>query len=698
MKKIISKILVFIMIISSIPFVSFDTLASMPKADAMDGYQNLSLAYTFMYNGEDCGRQTVNDFLPLTGYKDKQGKIVDYFFDSFLFLPCNGVGPSGARMHSKEGEPTLEIDWKTYVEDTFYKGKNVDALDSAFGKTKQALNDSSDKKAGVFFTILHPNVAATNFGELGGRNLNFSKSADRKYAVKWIIDEQIRLFNERGYKNLDLVGFYWLEEYLDIRSDYAIYKYASDYLHSLGLKFIWIPFYKANGYNQWQNVGFDVVCMQPNNYWEEESISDRVQTCANYCSRYGMGMELEVDSRAYKSEEYFKRYLQYLEVGMNSGAMNSIKMYYHDAAPGAYSFMGDSKDEIPRYLYDVTYKYAKGTLTAADLKYDMADSISFKLPEDVNWVSYNKNYEATKPYVTDGSVDYQNVNGRELTDGVIGISDLGTEWHPFYATYTDGQGNMGATIDLGGSYGYLTHFVVHFSNIQNYGIGVPTNVRLYISNDGVDFELLANPVIQKAGIAAYISYVSHEYITARYVKVLFNRSSTGPFVFCSEFLVGEGTPKPFDPYDPPQNPSEEDPEAPSEHVHKGNSVWYNDNDYHWNVCECGQYINESAHDKGKWVVVKNATVDEDGEKQRCCTVCGYVIETQKIPKTGYKIADVNMNNKVDSMDYTLIKRAYFGTFNLSETQMIIADVNQNQKLDSMDYILVRRIYFGTYVA
>ena len=129
MKKIISKILVFIMIFSSIPFVSFDTLASMPKADAMDGYQNLSLAYTFMYNGEDCGRQTVNDFLPLTGYKDKQGTIVDYFFDSFLFLPCNGVGPSGARMHSKEGDPTLEIDWKTYVEDTFYKGKNVDALD-----------------------------------------------------------------------------------------------------------------------------------------------------------------------------------------------------------------------------------------------------------------------------------------------------------------------------------------------------------------------------------------------------------------------------------------------------------------------------------------------------------------------------------------------------------------------------------------
>ena len=695
MKKRISMFLALIMLFCAIPLFAVAPSAEMPKLDAMGGYHNMALAYTFMYNGNDRGRQNVDDFMPLTGYKDKQGNVVDYFFDSFLFLPCNAPGPSGARMHSKKDQPTLEIDWTTYVDDTFIKGKNVDALDTAFGKTKEALNDTSDKKAGVFFTILRPNPAATQFGKLGGKNLDFSKNSDRKYAIKWIIDEQIKRFNEKGYKNLDLVGFYWLEEYLDLSVDSALYEYASDYLHSLGLKFIWIPFYKGDGFTQWEDLGFDVVCMQPNNYWKEESIPDRVQICANYCSRYGMGMEIELDNNAYKSEEYFKRYLEYLEVGMKSGAMNSIKMYYHDASPGAYSFMGNSKDEIPRYLYDITYKYSKGTLTQADFKYELAESISFNLPEDVNWVSYNKKYTATKPYATDGE-DYQNVDGAELTDGVIGKSDLGTEWYPFYGSYTDAKGYMSATLDLGRVYNDLTHFLVHFSNIQSYGIGVPTNIELYISNDGVNFQLLAKPTIEKAGISAYINYVSREYVSARYVKVMFKRSSIGPFVFCSEFLVGQGELRPYDPFEPSDNPLEDDPEAPSVHSHYTNGVWSYNEDSHWNTCVCGQFINEGVHIPGEWEILKEPSVLEDGNKQKCCVTCGMVVETETVPKLGFLIGDVNMNNKIDSMDYVLAKRYYFGNYNFTETQKVITDVDKNNKIDSMDYVLIKRMYFGTY--
>ena len=161
-----------------------DTTSTM--IDAMGGYENLSLTYTFQYSASDRGRKTTADLLPYAGYLDKNGKVKDFFFDSYLFLPCMGNGPSGARMHYDASNPTKAIDWTTYVEDTFVQNYNVDALESAMGSVKSALNDT-DTNAGVFLSILYPSKYATDFGSLGGRSLNFSKTEDRKYAIKWII-------------------------------------------------------------------------------------------------------------------------------------------------------------------------------------------------------------------------------------------------------------------------------------------------------------------------------------------------------------------------------------------------------------------------------------------------------------------------------------------------------------------------------
>ena len=245
-----------------------------------------------------------------------------------------GYGPSGARMHLEAGNPTKAIDWTTYVDDTFYNNANVDALESAFGKTKAALGDTKSK-AGVFFTLLYPSTEATNFGSLGGRNLNFSKLEDRQYAIKWMIDEQIKRFEQEGYKNLDLVGFYWLEEFTAASGDDKLLKYASDYLHSKGLKFIWIPWYKANGYEKWQSYGFDVACMQPNLMWLGYHDPKRVEDSVKLSEKYGLCMEMECDGRVY-TDEYFGRYLSYLEGGMNSSMMDAVKMYYQDGKTAVY--------------------------------------------------------------------------------------------------------------------------------------------------------------------------------------------------------------------------------------------------------------------------------------------------------------------------------------------------------------------------
>ncbi len=57
--------------------------------------------------------------------------------------------------------------------------------------------------------------------------------------------------------------------------------------------------------------------------------------------------------------------------------------------------------------------------------------------------------------------------------------------------------------------------------------------------------------------------------------------------------------------------------------------------------------------------------------------------------------DVNGNGKLDGRDYLLLKRAYFGTYEL-DCALETADINGNGKLDGRDYLLLKRAYFGTY--
>ncbi len=66
-------------------------------------------------------------------------------------------------------------------------------------------------------------------------------------------------------------------------------------------------------------------------------------------------------------------------------------------------------------------------------------------------------------------------------------------------------------------------------------------------------------------------------------------------------------------------------------------------------------------------------------------------------ETESKLGDINSNGMVDMIDYILLKRAFFGTYDLNEEQEKRGDCNQNGKIDMTDYILLKRAYFGTYV-
>ncbi len=64
------------------------------------------------------------------------------------------------------------------------------------------------------------------------------------------------------------------------------------------------------------------------------------------------------------------------------------------------------------------------------------------------------------------------------------------------------------------------------------------------------------------------------------------------------------------------------------------------------------------------------------------------------PDPEYKPGDINNNGSFEAMDYTLLKRVYFGTYIAAVSEA--CDVNGNGGFEAMDYTLLKRTYFGTY--
>ena len=151
--------------------------------------------------------------------------------------------------------------------------------------------------------------------------------------------------------------------------------------------------------------------------------------------------------------------------------------------------------------------------------------------------------------------------------------------------------------------------------------------------------------------------------------------------------------------------TKEIPQLTPDHTHSEVGGWTSDKDNHWNECSCGEDLNKAPHTASDWVVVTPATIGKAGEEVKKCTVCEYILETKEIPAleeekptpdSEFMVGDVNDSKEIDSMDYVLVKRAYFGTFEFNEAQLKAADVNASGDIDSMDYVLIKRAYFGTF--
>jgi len=332
-----------------------------PPDDVM-GSNNILLTYNYRPVDEDQGFRTPEDYFPLVAYLDKEGNVKDTFMDGFLFLPDVSFDFSPRGQHA-EG-------WQDYMDSVFVPGKNLDALNATAKKVGTALGNP-DHTVGVYFTILYTFTGYDDFGTVNGEHLVFDNPESRKKAIRWMIDSMIERYKAGNYGNTELRGFYWFEEALNPTDRYEeeLIRFACEYVQSKGYKCFWIPYFCALGYEHWQRYGFDIACMQPNYMFDLSIPKSRLYDTAKEAKRMGMCVELEVwqiredPDGIIDHPEHIRRFIEYLEVGAETGYMNTSKMYYHGSRfKGCISNGWKSKNPLYREMYDKTYLFAKKKL------------------------------------------------------------------------------------------------------------------------------------------------------------------------------------------------------------------------------------------------------------------------------------------------------------------------------------------------
>ena len=79
------------------------------------------------------------------------------------------------------------------------------------------------------------------------------------------------------------------------------------------------------------------------------------------------------------------------------------------------------------------------------------------------------------------------------------------------------------------------------------------------------------------------------------------------------------------------------------------------------------------------------------------TVCtGNILSDGTNSYTVCVLGDINKNGSIDTYDYILAARIYFGTFTPSPEQTLAANVNGDALINQYDYLLIKRHYFKTY--
>lgn len=294
-----------------------------------------------------------------------------WMFDGFLmieFMTQDESGKQSVSFGEYNAACATKEDWEWLLEQQLgtSSGLGCKALDELIEELKSELGTPNHKHK-VVLTVPIPNQATLVWGRLDGVALNFANIDDKVKAMKWFADYMKDKWAEANFKNLDLEGVYWVSETMGNGND-QLAKRMNAYYHSVGLKSYWIPYFKATGRTQWEELGFSIAYTQPNYYFRTTVPIEQLQDAIGDSNVYGLGLEMEFEGYNFSyagpgrplnritpsncglygnSPEFYQRLVDYIDWFEAYGVFDSSAISYYSGFQGVYDFenSGHPKDK-----------------------------------------------------------------------------------------------------------------------------------------------------------------------------------------------------------------------------------------------------------------------------------------------------------------------------------------------------------------
>ncbi|MEG0701410.1 MAG: DUF4855 domain-containing protein [Muribaculaceae bacterium] len=334
------KVITTLFTVVLITLASFNTTEAQEKSYKTNQIRDLALIYQ---GGAQRIDWNIDQFTPYVTHQFADGSK-NWLFDGFLFLEfADGRGYNFSPGYAKN--QARKTEWIWLLNRLFEKEKSLDALDKCIDAQKKIIGKPNFKHK-VVLGLTVPIPKQKDWGAIDGDSLDFNLPADQLKATKWYIDQLMARFKNAKYKNLELTGFYWVDEDMAVSGD--VTKSISLYIDSLKKEFTWIPYWKARGSDNWKNAGFDIAYQQPNHFFSKDIPDSRLDDACKFALSNGMAMEFECDSNAlfdYKDSSY-DRMLAYINAFEKYGVFKTSAIAYYTGSTGFIDmFKSKSKED-----------------------------------------------------------------------------------------------------------------------------------------------------------------------------------------------------------------------------------------------------------------------------------------------------------------------------------------------------------------
>lgn len=329
-------------------YTSYKTVSTNPKF-----HKEQPMDMVLIYTGgahRPAGWFQPSQFLPYLALDRADGSF-DWLFDGFLFLELKDGDKSFWGNHGSI--PANKEDWKRLADKFFTDGINVSALDRQISNllAKGGYTSPFEKRK-IIFSIPEPKKGQKDWGSINGVTMDFDKVDDRIAACKWYVDYIIENFENKKYKNLDLIAFYWILENDDVDSQITLK--VGEYVHNKELMFYWIPNFLGLSqiYYNWKPLGFDRAYVQPGYYYRTDNDYNRLEQSYQMIKEYQLQPYVEFAENALKNNGNLgHRLTNTIDVFEKHGLWETHPMGYYQGFNGFYRLrFSQDPDDYNLYL------------------------------------------------------------------------------------------------------------------------------------------------------------------------------------------------------------------------------------------------------------------------------------------------------------------------------------------------------------